>query len=194
MDFQKVADAVEKSSQEIKDFLFSEEVGQSLQDLAQKYNLNEEISLQMVDEVGYVILGLKERSSLKSALANIGVEKTAMLSIIQEVSRKIFAELDKIEATQNVPETVTNKPETDSEEIVEVKVPEIPPVNLPMVEKGEVAHDVPQPARQDLAGSLNLQPTIRQEQSKPEIKSEPKVSMPDYRYEGGKDPYREPLG
>ena len=64
-----------------------------------------------------------------------------------------------------------------------------------MIEKGEATHDarpltpersdggrVPhvQPARQDLAGS--------------QIKSEPKVSLPDYRYEGGSDPYREPLG
>lgn len=86
-------------------------------------------------------------------------------------------------------------------------IPETQLANLPMVEpalaqgsvmvkKGEVAHEVPHiepttnpsttfegdpPARQDLvdlAGSTSNQS---------------KVSLPDYRYEEGKDPYREPL-
>lgn len=54
-------------------------------------------------------------------------------------------------------------------------VPEIAPNNLPMVEEGEVAHTVPH---------------VEQ----PETKSEPvKVSLPDYRYTEGKDPYREQM-
>lgn len=47
-------------------------------------------------------------------------------------------------------------------------IPEIPPAILPVI-KPE------QPVKQDLVGS------------------QPKVSLPDYRYEGGRDPYREPL-
>ncbi len=47
-----------------------------------------------------------------------------------------------------------------------------PPANLPMIENGEVAHD-----------------------TTPNTVSENKqqVSTPDYRYQGGKDPYKEPL-
>ena len=97
MDFEKIATAIEKSSPEIKNLLFSEEIGNFLQDLAQKNNLNEETSLKLIDEIGYLILGLKERSTIKSSLANIGVPKESILSIIQEISRKIFSELDKIE-------------------------------------------------------------------------------------------------
>jgi hypothetical protein len=46
------------------------------------------------------------------------------------------------------------------------------PVNLPMVEKGETAHDVP-----------HTEPA----------KNPGQVSIPDYRYSAGKDPYKEPL-
>ena len=226
MDFQKVADAIEKSSSEIKDLLFSNEIGQVLQSIAKNNNLDDETSLKMIEEIGYIILGLKERSSIKNSLANIGVQKTAVFSIIQEVSKKIFTELDKINNNQEnkevVPETVMEDPivitqETKEDVVKELprkieepekvsipqsvsNIPVIPPANLPMVEEGEVVHSVPHvepssaqgfggakqpvpPARQDLAGSVSI--PVPQ-------KSEPKTTLPDYRYEG-KDPYREPL-
>ena len=69
MDFQKVADAIEKSGPEIKDLLFSEKTGQFLNDLVQQNNLDEEKTLKMIDEVGYIILGLKERSSFENSLS-----------------------------------------------------------------------------------------------------------------------------
>ena len=67
-----------------------------------------------------------------------------------------------------------------------VSVPEIAPNNLPAVEKGETAHEVPhvEPNPSTPLGASN-QPATNREQ--------PKVSLPDYRYDGGKDPYREPL-
>ena len=49
-------------------------------------------------------------------------------------------------------------------------------VGLPMIEKGEVVHDIPH---------VEEPPKIKAEQTK--------VSLPDYRYAEGKDPYREPL-
>jgi len=169
MDFQKVADAIEKSSSEIKDLLFSNEIGQVLQSIAKNNNLDDETSLKMIEEIGYIILGLKERSSIKNSLANIGVQKTAVFSIIQEVSKKIFTELDKINNNQEnkevVPETVMEDPivitqETKEDVVKELprkieepekvsipqsvsNIPVIPPANLPMVEEGEVAHVVP---------------------------------------------------
>jgi len=209
MDFQKVAEAIENSRPEIKNLLFSEEIGQLLQNITQQNDLDEETSLKMIDEVGYIILGLKERSSIKSSLANIGIEKNSIPSIIQEISRAIFSELDKIESAKSTEtpkqtpaeeKTGTEEPivitaETKEDALKELSrrsmknqnppalVPELAPSNLPMVEKGEAAHDAPQ-----------IEPkALSQEQPKPEIKSEPKVSLPDYRYEGGSDPYREPL-
>lgn len=72
------------------------------------------------------------------------------------------------------------KQEKELEKISTTTELEIPPTNLPMIESGEVAHEVP-----------HTEPTIQTPQPiKPEDK---KVGVPDYRYEGGKDPYREPL-
>lgn len=204
MDFQQVADAIEKSSPEIKDLLFSNEIGQALQSIAENNNLDEEASLKMIDEIGYVILGLKERSSLKNSLVSIGIQKTVVLSIIQEISREIFSKLDKIDTPKNIEEkppepkpepTRTELDETDQAIIItqenkeealrqldkrvdqqKTSVPEITPTNLPMVEEGETAHTAP-----------------HIEQVPAPQKSEPKASLPDYRYDGGKDPYREPF-
>ena len=79
--------------------------------------------------------------------------------------------------------------------VVQVVTPLTPPTNLPMVEpafaqgsvmvkKGEVAHSV----------SHIEQPTPPKPPVPVPTKTEPeKVSLPDYRYPGGKDPYREPL-
>ena len=185
MDFEKVADAIEKSSPEIRNLLYSEEICKLLEDIAEQNNLNEETTLKMIDEIGYIILGLKERSTIKNSLGSIGVSQDAVLSIITEISRKVFTELDKIELNyvQKREKVEGPMPTVSSEPEQKTVIPEIPPANLPMVEAGEAAHDVPHaPARQDLAGS------------EPEKKLEkPNVTIPDYRYEGGKDPYREPL-
>src|SRR3989344_1817966 len=171
MDFEKIATAIEKSSPEIKNLLFSEEIGNFLQDLAQKNNLNEETSLKLIDEIGYLILGLKERSTIKSSLANIGVPKESILSIIQEISRKIFSELDKIEDKTKIsknqqkpkevksenkdPEPIIITKDTKENAMIELNrrveeqekvkplTPEIKPDIHPMIEPGETARDVP---------------------------------------------------
>src|SRR3989344_2677443 len=199
MDFQKVAEAIENSRPEIKNLLFSEEIGQLLQNITQQNDLDEETSLKMIDEVGYIILGLKERSSIKSSLANIGIEKNSIPSIIQEISRAIFSELDKIESAKSTEtpkqtpaeeKTGTEEPivitaETKEDALKELSrrsmknqnppalVPELAPSNLPMIEPT----------------SAQIEPKALSQ----EAKSEPKVSLPDYRYEGDNDPYREPL-
>src|SRR3989344_2687953 len=96
MDFEKVEKSIEGSSQEVKNLLFSEEIGKFLNETASKYNLNEEVTLQMIDEVGYIILGLKERQTLKNSLAKINVPKESVASLTMDLSRKIFTELDKL--------------------------------------------------------------------------------------------------
>lgn len=114
------------------------------------------------------------------------------ISNIAKLSNKNPNDLSKIRSV--VQDNILNKYKIDIKDFIETNKTiktsalEVPPTNLPMIEKGEVAHSVPhveqpvQPARQDLTGS--------QTQIKPE---QPNVSIPDYRYDGGKDPYREPL-
>ncbi len=129
MDFEKVNQAVEKSGAKTKDLLFSPEIGKVLQNIAETNSLDEETSLKMVDEVGYIILGLKERSALKSSLHSIGIPEEAIAPIIQEISRKIFSELDKIQITPEPSPQITEKElvkEEEKENKVEEKSPEGP--------------------------------------------------------------------
>ena len=58
--------------------------------------------------------------------------------------------------------------------------------NLPMVEEGEVAHDVPARTTEVVqSGGPHVEQTTDNRQ--------PTTSVPDYRYPNDKDPYREPL-
>ena len=212
MDFEKVEKAIEASSQEIKDILFSEEVGKSLQNIADENNLNEETSLKLIDEVGYLILGLKERSLIKSLLAQIEVPKESIPIMIQQISREIFSKLDKIKIKKPTPQNKTNEPiiitkenkveamkeldrrvaETPKEE-AEPKLPEIKPDTHPMIEPrpsleatagkaGEKVHDVPH-TEENKPESRSL------EEIKKKLTEQPKV----VHYTDGKDPYREPI-
>lgn len=202
MDFEKIEKAIEKVPKEVSDLLFSEEIGSFLWNLAEKNKLDEETTLKMIDEVGYLILGLKERSSFKSSLYNLKIQQSAVLSLIQEVNRKIFTELDKIKPAitteskepEEKPQPTEPQPVVITQETKEgvlkelnnpVKSPESDHgAGLPAVEKGEVAHEV--------------KPTTDNQQlTTVEIKAEkPKqiVQTPNYGYEKGGDPYREPLG
>ena len=110
---------------------------------------------------------------IANIIKEVKISEDTAYTIAESVVGKIF-------------DPISQKSEEYETNIAPTSVPEIPPANLPMVEEGEVAHTIPhvQPARQDLAGS---------DLAGSQIKSEPKVSLPDYRYEGGKDPYREPL-
>ena len=109
---------------------------------------------------------------------------------IAKLSNKNLNDLSKIKLA--VQDNILNKYKIDIKEFIETNkseliastsVPEIPPANLPMVEKGEVVHDVP---HVELT-TENQRPAV-QEQLKKDT-----VSLPDYRYPDGKDPYREPL-
>ena len=100
---------------------------------------------------------------------------------IAKLSNKNPNDLDKIRSV--IQDNILNKYKIDIKDFIEtnktakISPPATPPANLPMIEKGETVHDVP-----------------HVEQPKPEIKPEQtKVPLPDYRYENGKDPYREPL-
>ncbi len=225
MDFEKVEKAIERAPQEVQELLFSEEVGKGLQEVAGSNNLDEEVTLAFVDEIVYIILGLKERSSLKDSLAHLKIPTPAAFSIIQKVNETIFSQLDKIELSSPKPaqEEVVPKPipipptpapdpivitpenkesalkeldrrheEVQQAEAAKPKVPEILPINLPMVEVGEVAHDVPhqEPHITPLTPPAPT-PTPVARPIEPVKTEEKKVETPHYA--PGKDPYREPL-
>lgn len=143
-----------------------------VQEIGKANTLDAEQIVSLEQETMFIIYGFENPNDYVSNIAReVGISEEAAYTIAESIVAQIF---DPILKKSEENETVVATP---------ASVPEIPPVNLPMVERGEVAHDVPhveqpkaqpvQPARQDLAG--------------------PKVPLPDYRYEEGKDPYREPL-
>lgn len=77
-----------------------------LRSVANNYNLNEEIALQMADETGYVILGLKDRSDFLSSLLQTGMDADTAKKLSIEIDRRIFILLEKVQAR----ETVAPKP------------------------------------------------------------------------------------
>lgn len=99
IDFQKVADAIEKASPEIKGLMFSMDISDTLEEIAESNKIEEEIYPNMVDEVGYVILGLKQRSSFATSLEELGLEKTKASFISKEIESKIFSQLDVVTTT-----------------------------------------------------------------------------------------------
>ena len=74
IDFLKVAEVIERSPQGVKDLLFSTDVGDTLYGLADIYDIDEEKTVQIVDEVGYVLLGLKDRLIFFDSLLQIGLD------------------------------------------------------------------------------------------------------------------------
>ena len=96
------------------------------------------------------------------------IDKATSTAIAEAVNEKIF----KVIAEQ-INKQPAEKP----------SVPNVIHNNLPMVEEGEKTHDVPH-----VESTINnKEPT--KEPEKPKLA----IPTPDYRYPGGKDPYREPL-
>ena len=137
---------------------------EKIKQIAKDNNLDEEKENLFAIETTLLVFGTESPINYPDNLSeNVGLDDDAVIKIAKEVDEKILAPIIQILKEKGfAPETV--------------------PSNLPMIEEGEVAHDVAhveptiQPARQDLAGS-----------------EKEKVNLPDYRYEAGKDPYREPL-
>lgn len=94
IDFNKIEYAIKQSSEEAKNLLFSEEVGADVFNIAHKNNLDEEQYVNMVDEIGYVILGLKPQSLFPESLLDIIPNKTISLLISNEIKKKIFSKLE----------------------------------------------------------------------------------------------------
>jgi len=174
IDFQKVADAVEQASQEIKDLMFSAEIGIKIEDVAEENNLSEEKTLMLVDEIGYVILGLKSRNNFTDSLVQIGADKDVAIKINKEVTTSIFSELDKIKNTQ-------------------IAQPPQPPRNNPVSQSVQS----PRQERQSNVGSSFEQTILNQARAmRPAVPANLPVEPGEHRsvhdYKEGSDPYREP--
>ena len=137
---------------------------EKVRSIAKTNNLDKNQEELFVTETTIVVFGIESPTKYPINLAeNVGLSDDIVIKISKEVDEQIITPIMK---------AVTEK----------VSVTTTPPANLPMVEKGEVAHDVA-PATSEV-GSKKQEVSSKPEQAK--------VSLPDYRYPGGQDPYREP--
>ena len=177
IDFEKVAEAIEKSSQEIKNLMFSAELGDKIGIIAEENHLEEETAFKLFDEVGYVILDLKSRFSFFDSLVDIGIDKVAAQKIVNGVGTEIFSELDKIKnksqeekkEVQEEPVSPQNNVGTDFEQII-----------LNQARAMQPAQDS---SKQQVASS-QVPKNLPTEQEKPRA---------IHNYIGESDPYREPM-
>ncbi len=140
-----------------------------VQDIGKANALDVEQIASLEQETMFIIYGFENPNDYVSNVTkNIGISEDIAYAIAESIVNKIF-------------DPILKKSEEYAKATTPTSVPEIPPANLPMVEEGEVAHDAPQ-----------IEPKALSQETKPELKVN--ASLPDYRYESGKDPYREPLG
>ncbi len=282
IDFQKIADTIEKAPKEIQDLMFSIELEKKIQNITYLYTFDEEKSNQIIDEIGYIILGLKPKSSFNDSLIELGIDNKTANLISREIEVNVFTELYKTNVDKKYWHTEQNEPKiildvtlknrlkeictkysldekqtlllenlvslgkkdnfidsmvselgisrllaeqmTDEVEKrvfeyaikeiggnsnVENDIPEIRPEIVPMVEKGEVAHDIPHEQVvdtnkisvpryvPDVPHNLPIEETVKAPEvvvptvSMPAPPTQTPIDNPLKKY--GIDPYREPL-
>lgn len=195
---QKIA--YKKLPENVRDFIFSNEVNDLIDEIKKELGLTEEESAVADAEILYSLIGLQKLNESIEAIAKISNKKNQdFINVSQKLQIGIF---DKIKTMGiNLEEFVlSNKSkQTDlnlqnksvPENISKTTTVEIPPANLPMVEPGEVVHDttpkVPEARIMNQeSGERDTEVRIKnQEASK--AKTNTKSA-----YEGI-DPYREPL-
>lgn len=190
IDFEKVAEAIEKSSPEIKNLMFSTELGDKIGTIAEENKLEEETAFKLIDEVGYVILGLKSRSSFFSSLTEIGIDKDMAQKTANKVETEIFTELDEIkkDSKENFEKIRSEKPE-------ETKPQNGVGDSFEQIILNQAKAMRPARPTDESDGIMNYESRIMEEKKEspnnlPKEPQKPKMEVPDYT---NGDPYREPI-
>ena len=158
-----------------------------VQDIGKANALDAEQIASLEQETMFIIYAFEPPEDyVANIVREVGISEETALNIAESVTDKIFDPISqKSENGRATEEPIVITAETKEEALKELSrrsmknqnppalVPELAPSNLPMVEPP----------------SAQIEPKALSQ----EIKSEPKVSLPDYRYEGGGDPYRDPL-
>lgn len=103
IDFQKVADAFEQSPAGIKNLMLSTDVAQKIEDIAILNNLPEDVFPTLVDEIGYVILGLKQRFIFEKSLIEAGIDATIANKIAKKTEEIIFPLIEEAKKEKTNP-------------------------------------------------------------------------------------------
>lgn len=189
-------------SKPVLDLVFDPAWKNRTEEIAKKYSLDPTQTDTLINNVLFVLIGTdKPEDFLKLMTSELGISRLLADQIIEDLEMRVFdyaiKTIEKSEQKQEVrsknleveKEIVTpkqnlvieNKPEKAKVTLPVVekpKVPEIKPVILPMVEKGEVAHNTtPQPKP---TPTLPHKPTFI-EKNKPVVTEEKTVSHINYK-------------
>lgn len=190
-DFKKIADAIEKSSSETKNLMFSVDFAERVGRVLEANNLDEETGLKIIDEVSYVILGLKNRFLFTESLIEIGVDKITATQISKEIEKNVFSELDKIKKPSNnmVVSSINNEPENAKG--AQQKQSNIGS-DFEQVIMNQAKAMMPARPKDETGGGTRyeVRGTIEEGSENPNTENNRKV----HDYAQGADPYREPLG
>ena len=165
-----IQEQIKNASQEIKKILTDKSWLLVVNQTSQTNNFSEEQRVALENEILFVLFGMELVSDFKRNIQeNLSLQEQASQNISDEIYEKIFKGVEEFLPT-----------EIEGEEKTPGILPEIPPANLPMVEKDKTVHDVT--------------PMASVESSKQEVvrKETPKPQAPTY-YPSGQDPYREPI-
>lgn len=129
------------------------------------HNLDAPQLTSLETETMFILYGIEDAEDYMSNLEKeLNLSESIALALSNNIAKEIF------EVISNKAKKLENS--TSNESTLVTQAPGITPANLPMVEEGEIAHNVPH---------------VEQKEEKP---VEP---APAYKYERGKDPYHEPL-
>ncbi len=141
-----------------------------LAEIAKKERFDEVTAAALETETMLILYGfLSADHYIENIQRELVVDEEVAERVGNEVATEVFAALQ---------EELDHPPAP--EEKVGPQIPELAPKNLPMIESGEVAHDVP-----------HVETPMPE--AKPIVPAKVQVATPDFRYQAGKDPYREPL-
>jgi hypothetical protein len=219
-------EAYEMLSQDARDFITSNEVMDVIAEALGELDLNEDQKDQADSEIFHAMLGLQGLDDAIVSIASLtGKSVEALASFRANIGKNVFDKNEEIvsvpalkpkdsvvvitketkrEAMQNLAQRVANARQGSNQ-----AVSQFLPKNLPMVEEGEKAHEVPpMKSEERLAAPVAAPetkiengvteapaPTAVTEAEKPLASEKPPITPIESgpRYPGGIDPYREPL-
>lgn len=141
---------VKNLPQPVQDLVFDGTWEDRTAEIAKKYSLTDTQTDALTNNVLFVLIGLDTPDTfLGSMVSELSVSKLLADQIVKDLENRVFDYALKFVENKekknqtatgpaNIEPTLTRKTENETS-----KTPEIKPENLPMVEPGEIAHDIP---------------------------------------------------
>ena len=133
----------------VQDFIYDGAWENRTSEIAKKYSLNTEQTDTLIDTTLYVLIGLERPETfLETIIIDLGISRLLAEQVATELDNRVFdyaiKQIENTISKEKAPNAAQiKKPENSP--VKTTPVPETRPNNLPMVEKGEVAHNNPIP-------------------------------------------------